>query len=94
MSKTKDHLSYRGVVYVRYADLVAALGEPNEEVVDTKNTDVEWRLRDDDGVVATIYNWKNGPNYTRHGCVESIEEWHVGGLDYKSFLLVIDRLGL
>jgi hypothetical protein len=31
--------------------------------------------------VATIYNWKNGPNYIGRGTIEDIDEWNIGGHD-------------
>ena len=69
--------SLRGHFQMPYAELVEAIGEPND-ISDGYKTDVEWAF-ERDGVVATIYNWKNGPNYTGHGTVEDIDKWNVGG---------------
>lgn len=69
--------SLRGRFYMPYALLVELIGEPNA-TSDGYKTDVEWAF-ERDGVVATIYNWKNGPNYTGGGSIEDIDEWNVGG---------------
>jgi hypothetical protein len=83
--------SYRGCFKMPYAKLVEAIGEPNL-MSDGYKTDVEWGF-ERDGVVATIYNWKNGPNYTGRGTVEDVDEWNVGGhgldaMDVVSALLM------
>ena len=70
--------SLRGHFSMPYAKLVELIGEPNA-ASDGYKTDVEWAF-ERDGVVATIYNWKNGPNYTGGGSIEDIDEWNVGGL--------------
>ena len=82
--------SLRGHFQMPYAKLVELIGEPNA-MSDGYKTDVEWAF-ERDGVVATIYNWKNGPNYTGCGNIEDIDEWNVGGhssdaMDVVSLLL-------
>ena len=69
--------SLRGHFQMPYAKLVEIIGNPNA-MSDGYKTDVEWAF-ERDGVVATIYNWKNGPNYTGGGGIEDIKEWNVGG---------------
>ena len=69
--------SLRGHFSMPYAKLVELIGEPNG-TSDGYKTDVEWAFVRD-GVVATIYNWKNGPNYTGGGSIEDIDEWTGGG---------------
>jgi len=83
--------SFRGQFTLPYTKLVKLIGEPNL-MSDGHKTDVEWGF-ERDGVVATIYNWKNGPNYTGRGNVEDIKRWNVGGhngdaLDLVSTLLM------
>jgi len=70
--------SLRGQFTMPYAKLVKLIGEPNA-MSDGYKTDVEWAF-ERDGVVATIYNWKNGPNSTNRGTIEDIKRWNVGGL--------------
>jgi len=82
--------SLRGHFQMPYAKLVELIGEPNDKI-DGYKTDVGWAF-DRDGVVATIYNWKNGPNYTGGGSIEGLDEWNVGGhssdaMDVVSLLL-------
>ena len=71
--------SYCGCFKMPYSKLVEAIGEPNA-MSDGYKTDVEWAFKRD-GVVATIYNWKNGPNYIGRGTIEDIDEWNIGGHD-------------
>jgi hypothetical protein len=71
--------SYCGCFKMPYAKLVELIGEPNA-MSDGYKTDVEWAF-ERDGVVATIYNWKNGPNYIGRGTIEDVDEWNIGGHD-------------
>ena len=50
---------------------------------DGYKTDAQWSLVFPDGVIATVYNWKNGRNYlgADGDAVEDITEWNVGGKD-------------
>ena len=82
--------SLRGHFQKPYAKLVEIIGNPNA-MSDGYKTDVEWAF-ERDGVVATIYNWKNGPNYIGRGTIKDIDEWNVGGhsgqaMDVVSLLL-------
>lgn len=67
----------QGHLEVSYADLVEILGPPHSKGVDGK-VDARW-----DYVykhtVFSIYNYKNGPNYTGEGRVDDIIKWHIGG---------------
>ena len=69
----------QGYIDASYADLVEAFGEPASHG-DGYKVDAEWILKID-GVLATIYNYKNGPNYEGSSgmAVENIRDWHVGG---------------
>lgn len=69
----------QGYVNADYATLCEVFGKPQEG--DGCKVDAEWWVRFDDGLVATIYNWKNGLNYmgARGTPVEQIDVWHIGG---------------
>lgn len=69
----------QGYVYANYTDLVECFGQPEEG--DGYKVDAEWVLQFSDGVVATIYNYKDGKNYCGdEGLdVHDITDWHVGG---------------
>jgi hypothetical protein len=73
--------SLQGYIRTSYADLVGCFGEPTHDG-DGYKVDAEWVITFADGVVATIYNWKDGPNYCGEDGtpVEFIREWHVGGV--------------
>ena len=72
--------SLQGYINTSYADLVACFGAP-EAGFDDYKCDCEWNIKFADGVVASIYNWKNGKNYCGAAglAVEDITDWHVGG---------------
>lgn len=70
--------SFQGYLLSSYENIVRVYGDPMEG--DYK-TDVEWVIKWEDGLVGTIYNWKNGKNYLgEKGLeVEDITEWNIGG---------------
>ena len=72
--------SLKGYISVDYSTLVEVFGPPHSDG-DGYKVDAEWMLQFSNGVVATIYNWKNGQNYCGEDglLVEDITEWHVGG---------------
>ena len=75
------------------SSLVQAFGEPLRHAGDLQKTDATWLVLFGDGVVADIYNYKNGHNYlgTTHGLrVEAITEWSVGSRDRDG--CVVDRI--
>lgn len=86
----REGTSYRGHFYLPYARVIELLGKPNAQS-DGFKTDLEWSF-EKDGVVATVYNWKNGPNYTGKGSVEDINIWNIGGFGVRSVYLVSDML--
>jgi len=64
-----------------YAELVAALGEPNSPN-DGYKTQAEWAVALDDGTKLSIYDYKQGESYRQDGSgvpAEDVTEWHVGG---------------
>ena len=68
----------QGYINVDYNKLRAILGESHS--FDGYKIDWEWDIKFEDDTVATIYNWKNGPNYGAVGVTpDMIREWHVGG---------------
>ncbi len=71
--------SLTGYIDFAYAELVAALGEPNSQG-DGYKTDAEWHVTMDDGTEAFIYNYKDGVNYNGEDGtpVAVIRDWHVG----------------
>lgn len=72
--------SLQGYIQTSYDDLVGCFGEPTSDG-DGYKVDAHWSITFADGVVATIYNWKDGPNYCGpHGTpVQRITDWHIGG---------------
>ena len=75
--------SLKGYITTDYSVLVEAFGPPHSDG-DGYKVDAEWMLQFSNGVVARIYNWKDGVNYCgEHGLpVEDITEWHIGGKSY------------
>ena len=82
-----------------YHQLVDTFGLPenlNEKhggLTDNK-IEVEWSFNYGDGVIATIYNWKNGKNYDPEKgiAVEDMTEWHIGGYDFRAVQCVARSL--
>jgi hypothetical protein len=69
----------QGQITAKYDELVALFGKPTDG--DGYKVDAEWNVRFDDGVVASIYNWKDGPNYcgAEGTPAHKITDWHIGG---------------
>lgn len=77
-----------GYIDIKYSKLVKIFGEPFKG--DGHKVDVEWNIEFEDGLVATIYNYKNGKNYLgKEGLeVNNMTSWNVGGKDEK----VVERI--
>ena len=72
--------SLKGYISCDYDTLVELFGPPHSDG-DGYKVDAEWTLQFSNGVVATIYNWKDGHNYCGEDGlpVECITDWHIGG---------------
>ena len=83
--------SLQGIIQIDYDALVKVFGEPHCD--DGYKTDAEWGF-DFDGVIATIYNWKNGKNYCGTDGLETkdIVKWHIGGFNNKAVEVVKYKL--
>ncbi len=75
----------QGEVTVGYSDLLRAFGEPSDFHGD--KVDWEWII-EKDGVIATIYNWKNGPKYGYKVQPSDLIEWNIGGHSSEAVDLV------
>lgn len=73
----------QGYITTDYATLVATFGD---SMGGGDKTTQEWILIGQDGVVATIYDWKYDAT-PMHKC-----RWNIGGLSYKAVELVQDAL--
>lgn len=83
--------SLQGSISTKYKDLVAKLGEPMNG--DGYKVDAEWHLLFDDGTIASIYNWKNGPAYLGDmATISAIDEWNIGGSSRRAAELVKEAL--
>lgn len=80
--------SYKGCLDVSFSTLVDIFGPPS--IADEFKVDAQWLIKFEDGLVATIYNWKNGRNYRQQSGldVEDIKDWNVGGKKEE----VVDRI--
>jgi len=68
----------QGYTKAAYKDLVELFGPPGGG--DGYKVDWEWNILFEDGSIATIYNWKSGPNYGYYDVGPGdIKEWNVGG---------------
>ncbi|CAK0739292.1 hypothetical protein CCP2SC5_1010003 [Azospirillaceae bacterium] len=67
-----DPTCRKGVIKARYADLIATFGRPSNN--NGYKTQAEWWVRFEDGVIASIYDYKfEGVS------LEQNTDWHVGG---------------
>tara|TARA_R100000322_G_scaffold140306_1_gene96038 strand:- start:3328 stop:3648 length:321 start_codon:yes stop_codon:yes gene_type:complete len=82
----------QGYIGVTFDCLCELFGEPTWG--DEYKVDWEWMVQFEDGTVATVYNWKNGPNYCGHRGMmpHMIKEWHVGGHTREALNHVQDLL--
>jgi len=80
--------SLQGHMYTEYAKLKKAFGKPN--CGDEYKIDAEWDIEFDDGLIATVYNWKNGKAYLgKDGTPKTkITYWHIGGKSQEA----VDRV--
>jgi len=71
--------SHQGEISTSFETLLKLFGTPMS-AVDNKS-DVEWSIMFNDGVVATIYNWKNGPASMGVNGINPVDitTWNVGG---------------
>lgn len=85
--KINTNMSYiQGDIKIGYSELLKVFGEPLQ--FDGDKVDWEWII-ESDGVVATIYNWKNGPSYGyKNVTPEDIRTWNIGGYSSKAVELV------
>lgn len=84
-----------GAIDVSYAELVLAFGEPHQGVSPDNKCDAQWTLLFENGVLATIYNYKDGVAYMgkRHGIpTEKLRDWHIGGISDAAVVCVKDVL--
>jgi len=84
--------SFQDKIVADYADLKKKFGKPTES--DGYKSDAEWEVEFENGVVATIYNYKDGKNYNgASGTPKTkITNWHVGGESLEAVRLVKEAL--
>ena len=82
----------QGEIHLSFQDLVDIFGQP-EDISSTGKSDVQWAI-EIDGVVATIYNWKNGPAYTGDDSIEDerIHDWNIGGHSQSAVMIVLNAV--
>lgn len=83
-----------GHITADYKTLKRILGNPKKDSIDYKS-DAEWEIEFEDGMIATIYNYKDGVSYLgkRNGMPKTkITDWHVGGNSNETLLRIINVL--
>jgi hypothetical protein len=77
----------KGEFPITFAELVEIFGRPKYGPnADRDKTTCEWALTFEDGIIATIYDYKT--NCTPMGEYE----WHIGGHDVKAYTHVVDTI--
>ena len=76
-------------INVSFYKLVEKLGTRSDFYDDYKS-DAEWQIVFEDGLVASIYNYKDGVNYLGEDGIltKDIRDWHIGGKSEK----VVERI--
>jgi hypothetical protein len=82
-----------GELTLSYSDIKKTFGNPHGS--DGYKSDAEWEIEFEDGVIATIYNWKNGKNYNGASGIPKtkITDWHIGGHDERAVRNIISAIG-
>lgn len=77
-----DGTYLQGYLNASYEEIVSVLGQPIHPV---EKVDASWDF-EIDGVVVTLYNWKNGQIYNgpKAPPVEKLKSWNIGGHDSKA----------
>lgn len=85
----------QGTIHATYKQLVTAFGQPLAEGFDDYKSDAEWHVLFSNGLVVTIYNWKNGRNYCgdEGTPTELITDWNIGSSSRDAIKLVGRALG-
>jgi len=100
MTNETNMTHLQGKFIMPYEALIIALGQPHykfDNFDDIENKiDVEWAFELPSGLIATIYNWKDGKAYLGHQGtpVEQITSWHVGGHQMDAMHEIVDIINL
>lgn len=79
--------SLKGEFPITYAELVEIFGRPDYGPnADLDKVTCEWNLKFEDGVIATIYDYKTGRTPMGE------YEWHIGGHDDEAYNHVVDEI--
>lgn len=85
--------SLQGYLKADYSDIKKIFGKPSKYFDDYKS-DAEWVVEFSDGVVGTIYNYKNGKNYNGSSGTPKtqITNWNIGGNSDTDIVERINKL--
>lgn len=74
-----DGTCYQGEIETTFSKLRKVFGDPQEG--DGYKVQAEWAIEFEDGLVATIYDWKLGPDYLGDEGIppEDVVIWNIGG---------------
>ena len=80
--------SLQGRIDTSYQRLVEVFGKPTLYTDDETDGKVscEWVVKFSDGIVATIYDWKEDISY------QGVTDWHVGGHTQHALYNVLDEV--
>ena len=73
----------QGYIQADYERLLGLFGKPTDG--DGYKVDWEWCIEFEDGEIATVYNWKSGPNFGYYDVGPGqIKTWNVGGFNQRA----------
>lgn len=70
--------SLQGYIQAQAIHLAHAFGSPDRERSSDGKVTCQWRIRFRDGRIATIYDYRSGPNPP---AMTDVFSWHIGGHD-------------
>ena len=86
-----DFSSLRGHIQTTLANLIDVFGEPIRFGEGDKVT-VQWEVQFDNGIVATIYDWKRYELGTP--AMNERIDWNIGGDSFRAVELIAKELGI
>jgi hypothetical protein len=76
-SNRANSTSLKGYIKTTYNKLLELFGEPNAGPTGDGKVNIEWILENDEGLVATIYDWKLDRDLRL--APDEEYQWHIGG---------------
>ena len=86
--------SYVGSINCTYEYLVKVFGKETNGMSGDNKSQCSWKIKFDDGTIATIYDWKVNMVYCNGKGInkENVTKWMVGGFNQKAIELLVNEI--